>query len=173
MSNTTLNSYLTEKDFGCNKINKDNMGIAGATNEVAALKEAVSAAERSAAAEREEREKQKARVEEVRQEVQALMEKHESLERDSKTRESELASALESAKSAKAEARKALQEVDDVKKIAAGKAFFMQSKHVNVNYLTLTRIRSSPGAFADLPRSVSDAAAFYRGQEGSSMEKVF
>ena len=45
---------------------------------------------------------------EVRQELQSLMEKHESLERDSKTRESELASALESAKSAKAEARKAL-----------------------------------------------------------------
>ena len=84
------------------------MGIAGATNEVAALKEAVSVAERSAAAERAEREKQEARVAEVRQELQALMEKHESLERDSKTRESELAIALESAKAAKAEAQKAL-----------------------------------------------------------------
>ena len=69
VSNTALNNYLTEKDFGCNKIDKDNMGIAGATNEVAALKEAVSAAERSAAAEREEREKQEARVAEVRQEL--------------------------------------------------------------------------------------------------------
>ena len=59
----------------------------------------------------------------VRQELQALMGKHESLERDSKTRESELASALESAKAAKAEARKALQEVEDVKEIAASKAF--------------------------------------------------
>ena len=59
-----------------------------------------------------------------------------------------------------------------MKKIAAGKAFIMQSKHINVSYLLLTRIRSSPGAFADLPRSVSDAAAFYRGEEGSSMEKV-
>ena len=122
------------------------MGTAGATNEVATLKEAVSAAERNAAAERAEREKQEARVAVVQQELQALMEKHESLERDSKTRESELASALERAKAAKAEARKALQGVEDVKKIAAGKAFFMQSKHVNVNYLTLTRIWSSPGA---------------------------
>ena len=95
------------------------------------------------------------------------------MERDSKTRESELASALESAKAAKAEAYKALQEIEALKKIASGKAFFMQSKHVNVNYLTLTRIRSSPGAFADVPRSVSDAAAFYRGEEGSSTEKVF
>ena len=149
------------------------MGIAGATNEVATLKEAVSAAERNAATERTEREKQEARVAEVRQELQALMEKHESLELDSKTQASELAVAIENAKSAKAESQKTLQELDEVKKIAAGKAFFMQSKHINVSYLLLTRIRSSPGAFADLPRSVSDAATFYQAEEGSSTEKLF
>ena len=60
-----------------------------------------------------------------------------------------------------------------MKKIAAGKTFFMQSKNMKANYLLLTRIRSSPGAFADLPRSVSDAAAYYRAEEGSSKEKVF
>ena len=95
---------------------------------------------------------------EAQQELQALMTKHEALELDSKTRESDLVTALESAKNAKAEAQKALQEVEAIKKIAAGKAFFMQSKHVKVNYRLLTRIQSSPGAFADLPRSVSDAA---------------
>ena len=84
------------------------MGTAGATIEVGTLKEAVSAAERNVAVERAEREKQEARVAVVQQELQALMEKHESLERDSKTRESELASALESAKAAKAKAHKAL-----------------------------------------------------------------
>ena len=110
---------------------------------------------------------------EVRQELQALVEKHESLERDSKTRESELALALESAKTAKAEAQKALQEIEAMKKIAAGKAFFMQSKNIKENYLLLTRIRSSPGALTDLPRSLSDAVAFYRAEEGSSTEKVF
>ena len=45
------------------------MGTAGATNEVATLKEAVSATERNAAAERAEREKQEARVAEVQQEL--------------------------------------------------------------------------------------------------------
>ena len=147
------------------------MGTAGATNEVATLKEAVSAAERHAAAERAKREKQEARVAGVRQELQALVEKHKSLERDSKTRESELAPALESAKTAKAEAQKALQEIEAIKKIAAGKAFFMQSKHIKVNYLLLTRIRSSPGAFADLPRSVSDAAVFYRARRGARRKR--
>ena len=101
------------------------------------------------------------------------MEKHESLECDSKTQESELALAIESAKTAKAEAQKALQEIEAMKKIEAAKEFFMQSKNIKVNYLLLTRIRSSPGAFADLPCSVSDAAAYYRAEEGSSTEKVF
>ena len=138
------------------------MNVAGATTQVATLKEAVSKAENSVALERTEQEKQEARLAEVRQELQALVEKHESLERDSKTRESELALDLESAKTAKAEAQKALQEIEAIRKIAAGKAFFMHSKNIKVNYLLLTRIRSSPGAFADLPHSVSDAAAFYR-----------
>ena len=70
------------------------MGIAGAMTEVATLKEAVAAAKRNAAVERTEREKQEARVAEVQQELQDLVKKHEILERDSKTRESELATAL-------------------------------------------------------------------------------
>ena len=108
VSKNLLKLYLTEKDFGCKKNDKDNMGIAGATNKVATLKEALATAERNAAAERTEREKQEAWVAEVQQELQDLVKKHESLERDSKTRESELATALENAKSAKAEAYKAL-----------------------------------------------------------------
>ena len=143
------------------KNNRIALLIIGATTEVATLKQALSEAEKKMAVERTEREKLGAQVGEVQQELQALMKKHESLELDSKTRASELAAALKTAKSAKAKAHKALQEIEALKKIAAGKAFFMQSKHINVSYLLLTRIRSSPGAFADLPRSVSDAAAFY------------
>ena len=52
------------------------MNVAGATTEVATLKEAVSKAENSAALERTEREKQEAQVAEVRQELQALVEKN-------------------------------------------------------------------------------------------------
>ena len=154
------------------KNNRIVLLIVGATTKVATLKQALSEAEKKAATERAEWEKFEAQVGEVRQELQVLMQKHESLELNSKTRASELAAALKTAKSAKAEAQKALQEVEAIKKIAAGKAFFMQSKHIKVNYLSLTRIRSSPGAFADLPRSVLDAAAFYRAEEGSSTEKV-
>ena len=78
------------------------INLPGATTEVATLKQALSEAEDKAAKERTEQERQEARVGEVHQELQALVSKHEALELDLKTRESELASALESAKSAEA-----------------------------------------------------------------------
>lgn len=137
------------------------MNLPGATTEVATLKKALSEAE-DKWKERIERENQEAQVGEVQQELEALAKKHESLELDSKTRESKLAKALGSARSAKAEAHKALQEIVAVKTVAAGKAFIMQSKHVKVTFLLLTRVRSSPGAFADLPRNVLGVAEFYR-----------
>ena len=90
--------------------------LPGATTEVATLKQALSKAEDKAAKERTERERQEARVGEVQQELQALVSKHEALERDSKTRESELAAALKSAKNAKVEAQKALQEIEAMRK---------------------------------------------------------
>ena len=63
----------------------------------------------------------------MQQELQALMKKHETSELDSKTRVSELAVAIENAKSAKAESQKTLQELDEVKKIAAGKHSLYQA----------------------------------------------
>ena len=74
---------------------------------MAALKKALSEAEYKAAMERIEREKKDARVGEVQQELQELGKKFESLERDFKTKESELVKALLSTKDAKAEAQKA------------------------------------------------------------------
>ena len=60
-----------------------------------------------------------------------------------------------------------------MRKIAVGKAFIMQSKHVKVNYLLLTRVQSSPGAFTDFPCSVLDAVKYYQAEEGSLTEKLF
>ena len=97
------------------------MNLSGATTKVETLRKALSAAEDKAAKEHIEWEKQEARVGEVQQELEALAKKNESLELDSKMRESELAQALESVWSAKVEAHKALQEIDAVKKIAAGR----------------------------------------------------
>ena len=87
--------------------------------------------------------------------------------------ESELAKARQSTQEARVEAQGALQEIQEARKIAASKAFIMQSKFVKKRYLLLTQIWSSPGACADLPRSVADAVGFFRAEEGSSTEKLF
>ena len=117
--------------------------------------------------------KNDARVGEVQQELQDAVKKCESLERDIVDQETKLAKACQSAQDTWVEAQGALQEIQEAKKIAAGKAFIMQSKYVKKRYLLLTRIWSSPGAFADLPRSVADAAEFFRAEEESSTEKLF
>ena len=144
-----------------------------ATNKVASLKKVLSEAEHKAALELKEHKKQEARVGEVQEELQELGKKLESAERELKAKEAELAKTLTNTKDAKADAERAQQEIQEAKKIAVGKKFCMQSKHVEEAFLLLTRIRSSPGAFADLPRSISDAAEFYRDEEGSSTEKLF
>ena len=120
------------------KNNRIVLLIVGATTEVATLKQAPSEAKKKTAAERTERDRLGAQVGEVQRELQALMRKHESLELESETRASELAAALETAKSAQAEAQKAHQELEEMKKIAAGKAFFMQRRNIKVDYLLLT-----------------------------------
>ena len=86
---------------------------------------------------------------------------------------SELAKARQSAQEAQAEAQSDLQELQAAKKIAAGKFFIMQSKLMKGTIILLTRIWCSTGAFTDLLCSISDAAEFYRAEEGSSTEKLF
>ena len=103
----------------------------------------------------------------MRQELQVLMKKHESLELDLKTRASELATAIENAKSTKTESQKTLRELDEVKKIAAGKAFFMQSKHINVSYLPefgalQERSQIFPGVYLMPPHSIEPRRAARR-----------
>ena len=155
----------------CN--DRNVMVFVGAAAEVEVLKKALAEAEEKAAKEQVARKKHEARLNEVEQELQDAVKKCETLEGDILARDTELARACQIAEEARVEAQGTLQEIQEAKKITAGKAFSIQSKHVEKKYLLLTRIWSSPGAFADLLCSVSDAAEFFRAKEGSSTEKLF
>ena len=72
------------------------------------------------------------------------MKKCETLERDTLAKVAKLSKARQSTETARNEAQGALQEAQEARKIAAGKAFSMQSKYVKMKYLLLTRIQSSP-----------------------------
>ena len=124
------------------------------------LKNALAEAQERATKEQAAREKHEARVGEVQQELQDVVNKCESLKRNLADQESELAKARQSAHDARVEAQGALQEIQEARKIAVGKDFIMQSKYVKKRFLLLTQFWSSPGAFADLPRSISDVAEF-------------
>ena len=94
------------------------------------------------------------------------MKKCEALEHDASVQGTELTKARQSMETARNEAQAALQEIQEAKKITAGKAFKMQSKYAEKQYLLLTRVQSFPGAFVDFPCSVSDAVEFYRAGGG-------
>ena len=66
------------------------------------------------------------------------MRKCETLEHNASAQEAELAKAHKRAETARSEARGALQEIQEARKNAAGKAFNMQSKNVKRNYLLIT-----------------------------------
>ena len=149
------------------------MICAEAATEVEALRKALGEAEEKAVQQQAARKKLKARVKEIQQDLQDAVKKCETLEHDASAQGAELTKARQSAETARNEAQAALQEIQEAKKIAAGKAFNMQSKYAEKKYLLLTQVRSCPGAFADLPRSVSDAAEFFRAGEGNSTEKLF
>ena len=137
--------------------------------EVDALKTALAEAEEKAVKEQAARKKLKARLNEVQKELQDMVKKYETLEDDVLARDTELSKACQSIEAARVEAQGALQEIQETRKIAAGKAFSIQSKYMKKKYFP----QSSPGAFADLPRSASDTAEVFRAEEGSSTEKLF
>ena len=142
-------------------------------SEVESLKSTLAEAKKEAEEERAAYQKHEARLDEVQQELKDAISKCVSLERKVSDQDSELAKALQSTKEARVEAQGACQEIREAKQIAEGKAFNMQSKFVRRKYTLLTRIWSSPGAFADLPQSIADAADFFQAEEGSSIEKLF
>ena len=95
----------------------------GANAEIEALKKAVAEADKKAAAEQALREKHEARVIEAERELQEAVKKSETLEQSLSGKESELAQALQAANDAREEAQGALKDIQEARKIAAGKVF--------------------------------------------------
>ena len=98
--------------------------------EVGALKKAVAEAEKKAAAEQALHEEHDARVIEVERELQDAVKKSETLEQRVSGKEFELAQALQAATDAREEAQGALKDIQEARKIAAGKAVSYSKRFV-------------------------------------------
>ena len=70
------------------------------------------------------------------------------------------------AKEARTEACGYQEELCQVRLIADGKPYLLQCVFGGNRYALLTRIWHSAGAFTDLPKSATDVARFFTGQEG-------
>ena len=87
-------------------------------------------AENKAAAEQALCKKHEARVVEAERELQEAVGRSESLEQSLSLKESELAQALQTANDAREEAQAALKDIQEARKIAAGKAFSYSKRFV-------------------------------------------
>ena len=92
--------------------------------EVETLKKAMAEAEKKATTEQALREKHEATVIKAEQELQEAVKKCETLEQSLTEKESELTRAHQAARDAWGEIQGALQEIQEARKIMAGKAFF-------------------------------------------------
>ena len=102
-------------------------------------------------------------MDEVEQELKDAAGKCEALEEKNMAQATDLAKALQEAKEARTEARGAREEIRQAEQIAAGKPFLLQSIFGGQRYALLTRLWSSPDAFADLLKSAADANAVFPG----------
>ena len=98
--------------------------------EIEALKKAVAEAEKKTATDQALREKHEARVIEAERELREVMKKCETLEQSLSRKESELSQAHQAASDARGEAQGALKEIQEARKIAARKAFSIQSRYL-------------------------------------------
>ena len=101
--------------------------LAQAKKEAEANKVATDKAAAELKTEQAARRQHEARVAEVEQEMKDAIGKCEDLEQKTSTQATELAKALQDAKTARVESRSAREEIHQAKQIAAGKAFLLQS----------------------------------------------
>ena len=107
----------------------------GAATEVEALKNALTEAEGKAVQQQAARKKLKARVKEIQQELRDAVKRCETLENDASAQEAELTKARQGAETARNEAQAVIQVIQEARKLTAGKAFKMQSKCAERQYL--------------------------------------
>lgn len=147
--------------------------LKNAHQEAAKQKAAAEKAATELAAVKTASQKHEARVAEVQQELKDAITKCEALEQKGKEQDTELTSLRSAAKEARTEARGYQEELRQVKLIADGKPYLLQSVFGGNRFALLTRVWRSSGAFADLPRSASDAARYFASQEGHAEQRLF
>ena len=108
----------------------------------------------------------------MQQDLRDAVTKCEALEQKNKEQAAELTSLGSVAKEVRTEARGYQEELRQVKLIADGKPYLLQSVFGGNRFAFLTRVWHSACAFADLPRSAADAARFFAARDGRAEQRL-
>ena len=95
---------------------------------------------------------------------------YELLEKESRTKTTDLDKAMVAAKEARSKIRAAKEELRQAGDTAAGKPFLLRMKFGDPKYDPLEQLWSSADAYVDLAASVADAAEFFKDQKDREVE---
>ncbi|KAI4974631.1 hypothetical protein ZWY2020_048238 [Hordeum vulgare] len=110
----------------------------------------------------------KANVAEVQQELKDSFKKCEALEQKTRSKLPSYSCWFLHSRRRKAMRRRCIK-----KRIAQGEQYFAQCFFCGENFALLTRVWHSPGVFADLPKSATNASRHYASQEGDAEMMLF
>ena len=106
-------------------------------------------------------------------ELKNAADRYELLEKENRTKMTDLEKAVEATKETRSKIRAAEEELRQAGDITAGKPFLLRTKFGDPKYAPLDRLWSAADTYADLAMSAADATAFFKGQEDHEVEKLF
>ena len=103
-------------------------------------------------------------------ELKNAADRYELLEKENRTKMTDLEKAMVAAKDARSKIRAAKEELRQAGDIAAGKPFLLRTKFGDPKYAPLDQLWSSADAYVDLAASAADAAEFFKDQKDREVE---
>ena len=105
-------------------------------------------------------------------ELKDAADRHELLEKESKTKTADLEKAMVAAKETRSKIKAAKEELRQAENITAGKPFLLRTKFGDPKYAPLDQLWSAADVYLDLATSATDATEFFKDQKDHEVEKL-
>ena len=106
-------------------------------------------------------------------ELENAANRYELLEKENHANKADLKKALDAAKETRSDLRDAREELRQAGEITAGNPYLLQMKFLDPKYAPPDRRWCPADAYADLAKSMADAAKFFEDQKDNVVEKMF
>lgn len=106
-------------------------------------------------------------------ELKDVADRYELLEKENRTKMTDLEKAMVETKDARSKIRAAKEELRQARDIASGKPFSLRTNFGDPKYAPLDHLWSSADAYVDLAARAADAAEFFKDQKDREVENLF